>query len=651
MGIQKQISWSFLHIRPGNPTVDGNISKLFNTGDSRPPKSFVRIVDRNNAQDMSAVIFGREAIANSLDASIAAQNKTGAIGLDYYFEEFSGSEADKYWDLLCLDQLAARANTPTIDRDKELGLSDSDCLTLGRKAPLRILTVVERGGGGMPGSLDDEDSVLVRALMNIGEAQTREGASGSYGFGKAAVAQASKPRILIVYTCSKHETVTDGVTRRLMGITYWGGHTFEGRRSSGWAKFGIQGSEDTKTLDDDEADQFAERLGLPVRDPSLEDDIGTTFMIIDPVFEPESLIGSVELFWWPLLQNTRSVKLDLTIIDYEGNVHTVQVDEDHPELGQFVTRFREAEKYISEPRSIIEDDRVVWIGKAGITSLERKNPESAIEGSLIAQMRSPLMVVSYDTLNISHPNAVGVFVSHESTNENLRRVEPAEHDKWLRQRVGGLHANLEDIRISKLVREEREQAINAIRGPEPEPVYGVSAFSQFFPGIDIKVARPKPPKPVGEKKQRLVRVNLVHQVDGLYVETERPTREYTPEGLLRVRAFVKFTLDRERAKKVNKEFLDATIKIGARIIEEGGGGEWLPSTVSQKVVLKEKKFKKVSKAADNPTSFEGTFKVGESFFFLVETEPYDPDWTVELSFDCDPWDVAEPVKINTKEAE
>ena len=284
MGNQTQISWSFLRKIPGNPNVDGNIAKLFSTGDSRPPKSFSRIVDRNNAQDMSAVIFGREAIANSLDASIAAQNKTGTIGLDYYFEEFSGSEAHQYWDLLCLDQLATRANSPAIDRDKDLGLTDSDCLTLGRKAPLRILTVVERGGGGMPGSLDDEDSVLVRALMSIGEAQIREGASGSYGFGKAAVAQASKPRILIVYTCSKAEEVTDGITRRLMGITYWGGHTFDGKRSTGWAKFGIQGSEDTKTLDDDEADQFAERLGLPVRDPSLEDDIGTTFMIIDPAF-------------------------------------------------------------------------------------------------------------------------------------------------------------------------------------------------------------------------------------------------------------------------------------------------------------------------------------------------------------------------------
>lgn len=615
---------------------------MFNTGDSAPPSVFNTLIDSDEESATSAIIYGREGIANCVDASIAAQNGHGSLGLDFFFELFTGEDALNYWDLLDLQSLAARASAPGIDRVKILGLSATDCLTAGPRKPLRILTVIERGGGGMPGSLADPDSVLLRALMNIGEAQSRTGAAGSYGYGKAAVAQASRPRILIVYTCTRLSDSPDGVTRRLMGIAYWGNHSFNGTKYTGWGIFVNNDAGALAALENEEADAFAERLDIPVRSPAAPDDIGTTFMIIDPVFDAHDLKGAAEIFWWPLLQNTRALELDLSIHDEDGNCLEIEVNESHPQLGQFIARFKEAEKSRKTGDEMLTPTSLVLNRGAGISSLEVTNPESPIDSTLVALMRSPLMVVTYQPVKGSNQPLVGVFVSHDRTNENLRRVEPPEHDKWLKKRVGGLVGSPEDFRISKMVAEEVGNAVRALRMPEPEPITDLSDFSKFFPAIEGGIAKPKPPRPLGSKKQRLVHVNLVHSVNNLYVPVERPQREQQTDGKLKARAVVRFWLDKERAARVKRDFLDATITIGARIDEDGPRGEWIGAQVKEVVVGRKSKFKNTTTRGGAPATFEGRFKIGEDIFFQIETEPYDSDWTVDLIFDCSPWDVSEP---------
>ena len=113
---------------------------------------------------------------------------------------------------------------------------------------------------------------------------------------------------------------------------------------------------------------------------------------------------------------------------------------------------------------------------------------------------------------------------------------------------------------------------------------------------------------------------------------------------LQARAFVRFSLDKDRAKKLQIEFLDATIKIGAKIDEDGGSGEWYPSTVSQVGVQRGKKFERISSSSVNPALFRGRFRIGESIYFEIATEPYDSNWSIELIFDCDPWDSVEPIQ-------
>jgi hypothetical protein len=175
-------------------------------------------------------------------------------------------------------------------------------------------------------------------------------------------------------------------------------------------------------------------------------------------------------------------------------------------------------------------------------------------------------------------------------------------------------------------------------------VTDLTDFSRFFPAIDGGTAKPKPPRPKGERTQRLVHVNLVHQLDNLMAPVERPVREHLPDGSIRARAFVRFWLDKERAMRVKRSHLDAKISIGARIQEEGATGEWHPATVTQRIVGEETSFALLSEPGSFPAVFEGRFEIGYNICFEIETEPYDPDWTIELNFSCDPWDVVQPRK-------
>ncbi len=403
--------------------------------------------------------------------------------------------------------------------------------------------------------------------------------------------------------CSFAPVGSSTVTRRLLGLTYWGTHRVDGHRFTGWALLGADSGDSVNALEDDAADKVAAGLGLPLRRPGVAADLGTTFLIVDPAFDAAQLKGAIELFWWPLLLNTRDMRLAVTITDPEGVTTIPDVGPGHPVLDQYVESFLAAEEARVDGEGLLDDERVVKYGEAGITSLVVRRPDSPVVQSLIAQMRSPLMVVGYVNSPGANPPVVGVFVSHELTNENLRRVEPPEHDKWQQRNVGGLNAGARDIEVARLVKAEREDAVLALRAPDPEPIYGISAFSKHFPAVDTKVAKPKPPKP-RQVKQRLVRVHLVHQQDNNLIEVARPTRLLSGAGHLAAEGEVKFFLDPDRARKVNKKTLDATITIGARIAEDGSSSpEWWPATVTQKKRGDEPTFARLTPAGTSMNSW------------------------------------------------
>jgi hypothetical protein len=119
---------------------------------------------------------------------------------------------------------------------------------------------------------------------------------------------------------------------------------------------------------------------------------------------------------------------------------------------------------------------------------------------------------------------------------------------------------------------------------------------------------------------------------------DRPQRSFR-DGKVFAQAEVKFYLDEDRAEKVDRKFLDAKVTIGARVAEDGSPGEWWPAEVELKKRDKTSKFKRISKKGVSPAVFEGRFEIGKPAFFTIETDSFPDDWSLELLFDCSPWDV------------
>jgi hypothetical protein len=636
--------WKHLEVPLNAPAVDGNIARQFDSGGSQAPPRFRELLGRGNEQN-SAALYSREGFANCIDA---------APGKDFHlkvkFDRLAGKDAEALWGLLDLATLAERATSDSVSRE-ELGLQPEDILSAGPGTPIRTMTSVEVGGGGMPGAISEHGSVMANALFKVGFTNNEAGALGSYGYGKAAVAQASSIRVLVAYSCFEARG-GDPITRRLMGVTYWGQHSYEGRSYLGFAGFGDirsdqPASEFPLPLEDEAADQFAESLGLTRRNADVPEERGTTFLLLEPSFEADDLRRATELFWWPRLQNDREGTFGVEITDEGGAVHFPSVDSDHPQLGPFVKAYRASGRAglnsDSDSREMVTEDAAVRFGEAGITSLRVCSTPEHI--SLLAVMREPRMVVSYENVRLeSHnPALAGVFVAHDHNNEHLRRVEPHEHDKWFLVNAGALKATRDDFDVSRQVRADVKAAEMLLRAPDPEPVTSAAVFSRFFPAANTATTKPRPPKPRGEKKQRLVRVWLVHPDDGSRI-VERPTRlPVADNSAWLAQAQVHFSLDEARAKRLSLQNLEAEIKIRAVVLESDidsrVGTDW-PISVKQ-LPGGHEPFQEASSSADKVKRYRGVFEIGHPVQFEVQTDPYELDWAIKLVFDCDPWDMAE----------
>ena len=124
---------------------------------------------------------------------------------------------------------------------------DVEAGAFGRDATLRIFAGEKTGAEWTIG--DDTDLLVgllamvltagwYLALVSLGYTVKAPGAGGSYGYGKAGLIGASSTRTVIAYTCFKEREDDLGVTRRLLGMTYWGQHDVGGRSFTGFARLG-----------------------------------------------------------------------------------------------------------------------------------------------------------------------------------------------------------------------------------------------------------------------------------------------------------------------------------------------------------------------------------------------------------------------------
>ena len=140
--------------------------------------------------------------------------------------------------------------------------------------------------------------------------------------------------MVLAYTCFEDRSDDAGVTRRLLGMTYWGQHDLGDDSFTGFGRFGEHQADGTvQPFENEAADRVAESFGLARRNPEEPERLGTTFILIEPTVEENDLVAAIERNWWPALEEDI---FDAVVEGYDGWIHPKP--RSNPVLGSFVRR-------------------------------------------------------------------------------------------------------------------------------------------------------------------------------------------------------------------------------------------------------------------------------------------------------------------------
>ena len=516
----------------------GDLAKLFKNEEVDQPGVLAVGAPRSEATLMS-----REVIQNSWDAAAELQKRRRQqggseprFGISFDFLELSGQLRSDFVtasDLLGLKSQLDLAREVEIDR--ALGMPRTFALDHAHDSEqvLQVLRIVESGTTGMYGPFDGAKSKMFLALISLGYTVKDAGAGGSYGYGKAGLIAGSATRTVFAYSCfqPREDDIVDGVpvTRRLLGMTYWGQHSVKEVSFTGFARLGADKGGWTAPLENEAADELAAQLGIELRSADHDDQLGTTFVLIDPVVQPHDLVEAIERNWWPAIKERRFTPIVTEHRDGENPRRLVPRPMSNPVLAPFVRAYELAT--VPQDNNVAHEFRAdlgalpgaldgLSIGSIGIVAdldgwsyaVDNEDPddESKVsQSSLIALARGPLMVVEYLEpwgMKTSPPFVRGIFVADEDVDDLLRQTEPKAHDSWVTNENG-----LEDgvdhkaPRVAKYVLKEIGRAARRFQQslrppvPPPEDVH-LSALAKLFKSV----ARgggpiPPPPPPDGER--------------------------------------------------------------------------------------------------------------------------------------------------------
>ena len=618
------LQWHWEEVDPGRISASGDFAKMFRGERVKAPGVFAT----ESLQDESALLM-REAVQNSWDAAIESRKasfpSSAPFEVRFRLFKLSGTERDRCAAVIGLHDLAARVASV---RDRRmLGLGEQDCLaSLGGDASLPMLEISECAAGGMHGPWGEE-SKLYRALCSFGITPATPGRGGSFGYGKAGLIRGSAVRTVLAYTCFADRDDDPGVTRRLLGMTYWGAHEHEGRSCIGVRWLARRTSEgECRPYENEDADAAADLLGLARRSPGDPADLGTTFLLVDPTVTSDGLLRAAERFWWPALAD-QSQQFEISVM--EGSVERHPRPKMDATLRPFIEAFEAAmtedgkrsnlRTWKLKPRSTAGGyDR---FGKLALRSDPSgwsypETVESAVKvehRSLIALIRDPRMVVEYyDPGARGTPFVRGVFVADSAINERLRLTENKAHDTWQTSTSAGDIA-VADAEAARLLLQQVRQRVREYRDevrPKPKP-----HASMRFPEWDA-LARllwrgtgigPKPPpgseRPLSiQPGERLA----VSDEGRPYVEgaaTISYSDHYTPENpegnLVKIGVRCSFAAT-DGTRREHTVPLDVQAPVGFVPLEQQGN------------------------------TFLGRIKPAQRATFQYLTDEYDPYWTVEV---------------------
>lgn len=492
----------------------------------------------------------------------------------------------------------------------------------------------------MGGRWGTPQSKLWLAMCSSGYTPAADGRGGSFGYGKAGLIRASATRTVIAYSCFDRRD-DDGVTRRLLGMTYWGPHEYSGEQYQGWAHFGAgDQAGDIAPAADEQADALATGLGLTPRTPTEPDQIGTTMLLVCPTVDADDLRRAVERFWWPALEEGGDLQFNVSIVDETessregGKGDSPPRPKQNPDLRPFIDAYHVATTAQDAKRDQVRKHRIgphARHERAGELGLVAQLPgwslptsgetdddtdDEVAHRSLVALVRSPRMVVEYLVAREKPPHLRGVFVADEAVNEALRQTEPKLHDAW---EVNGDSADVrpEHTAVAEFVRRRvKDHVAEFSRNltpptPPPEQVR-LPEWDRLFRSLwRGSAGGPRRPPVAGPRPFTIQPGEQLAQ---------------TANGRLELSgtATIGFSEHHDPAKDPREE-VEVVIRCG--FVAEDRRSDWLDMDIGAPDGF--------AVHPDKPHAFTGRLLVGQTVAFEYTCQPYESDWTVELTVDAD----------------
>ena len=565
-------------------------------------------------------VLAREAIQNSVDAGNGAK-------VEVRFRSTTVKNAKKTAFVQAAD-LARIA-----ERLKELTLSGPNCLsTLDKpQKELCLLYVEDYNAVGLSGDPHDKDSNFYRLLLSLGDrskSRTANGnTGGSYGFGKSVYSSSSAIQTIFAYTRFKDAKNVEHT--RIFGCGYFVSHDFKKSPYSGRAWLGMPEKTDAKgrvvvdPIEGKPADDLAAKLGFTIRKAG---EFGTSILIVDAAVDIKAIERGVEDWWWPRLVEH---KLDVKIIDADGTEH-IPRPKKNVGLRPFIEAYDIALgrgvllKQGQQKLAPFNKEQGLEMGRCGfvvapidpsgnsIVSPERANS--------VALIRGPLMVVAYHPVSQANPAIVGAYVAPDEdvVEQLLRKSEPPAHDRWDPDST-----NLRDVddkgrgivqsilsRIKLNLRKFQNEAAPATPVKQRRMTQLERALGAYFKPSGGPGGGPAPeaaPSP-------------------LHLEFSKPAyAEAADGGMLRLKSTFTVRLD----DTSEDDEVPLRLQINCPVLEDNNeeGDNLKLSIVVEGVEA-------VSDEAD-PWTYRFTLGKNVKAKFKVESEPYDPAWTVRLRPDID----------------
>lgn len=617
--MQEPPTWVWEKTDPDRSGSSGDLAKLFKNEPVKNPGAFAA-----EPPSEYATLMAREVIQNSADAARELQEEfdddAPEFAVDFEFSSLEGDDKSELVAALGLREIAARGTNPSEPGWRSrLGLDEHDVLDeLESPSPLRILQITERGTTGMYGPFKGASSKMYLALIALGYTAKLQGSGGSYGYGKAGLIRGSAVRMVVAYSAFAERDDDPGITRRLLGMTYWGQHDLDGESYTGFARMGAEQTNGAvHPFENDAADEMAERLGLEVRDPFDVDDLGTTFLLIAPTVEAEDLNHAIARNWWPAIEDRT---LTVSIL-HEGGYLTPRPMKD-PLLRTFVDAYHIAttnqdaskpERYRNVMKRAKVGDDLYALGSLGLLadpggwsySTETDGDGDSDGRSLVALVRGPRMVVEYFVAGRARPYVRGVFVADAEIDDLLRQTEPKSHDAWQTSASeAGTDANA--VEVAKLVEKRIKDHVRRFRErlkPEARPAEDVRLpeLSRLFGRMLSGRGKPVGPGATERPFSIHVKTDLIE----------------TGTGLLRVVGTVEIAMS--DSAEADKGLVD--LDLDYRFVEVGGAGTSVPMVVRLPAGFEP--------AKGDQSRFRGTLTKDRKIF-VFESDSYRADWSGKL---------------------